>query len=130
MTVYLPDTNILIDAFRDKRGRRGLLSRLVSEGNSLACCAVTVAEIYSGMQLHEAPRTDAFLSALVWHNTNRAIARRAGRLRFDYARQGITLSLADTLIAAIALEHGLTLITANRKDFPMVELTVYPLEAQ
>jgi predicted nucleic acid-binding protein len=126
MTVYLPDTNILIDALRRKRGRRELLRGLVAEGNSLACCDVTAAEIYSGMQPHEAVPTDAFLSALVWYDTSRAVARRAGRLRFDYARQGLTLSLPDTLMAAIALEHGLTLITANRKDFPMPDLSVYP----
>jgi predicted nucleic acid-binding protein len=128
MTTYLVDTNILIDAFRGKRGRRQLLSRVVSEGNSLACCDVTVAEIYSGMQPHEAVMTDAFLSALVWYNTNRTIARRAGRFRFEYARQGLTLSLPDTLIAATALEHGLTLMTANRKDFPMTDLPLYAPE--
>ena len=127
MTAYLPDTNILIDAFRDKRGRRELLGRLVASGNSLGCCAVTVAEIYSGMQPREAVPTDAFLSALVWYNSSRAIARRAGRLRFEYARQGITLSLPDTLIAATALEHGLTLITENRKHFPTPELSLYDL---
>lgn len=128
MTVFLPDTNILIDAFRNKRGRRDLLTRLVTEGNTLACCDITVGEIYSGMQPHESERTDAFLSALVWYNTNRAIARRAGRLRYDYARQGRALGIADMLIAATALEHGLTLITANRKDFPMPELLLHPIE--
>ena len=35
MTVYLPDTNILIDCFRSRRGRRELLARLVSGGNML-----------------------------------------------------------------------------------------------
>lgn len=130
MTLYLPDTNVLIDAFRNKRDRRILLSRLISEGHTLACCDVTVAEVYAGMQSHEAEATDAFLSALVWYQTNRAIARRAGRLRFEYARQGRTLSLADTLIAATAIEHGLTLITANVKDFPMPELSLYPLQGQ
>lgn len=130
MRIFLPDTNILLDAFRKKRGRRELLTRLVAEGNTLACCDITVGEIYSGMQPHEAERTDAFLSALVWFNTNRVIARRAGRLRYDYARQGITLGIADTLLAATALEHGLTLITANREDFPMPELLLHPTESQ
>jgi predicted nucleic acid-binding protein len=31
------------------------------------------------------------------------------------------------LIAATALEHGLTLITHNRKHFPMPELSFHPL---
>lgn len=48
------------------------------------------------------------------------------RLRFEYARKGAILSLLDMLIAATALERGLTLITANRKHFPMPELVIHP----
>ena len=125
MTTYLPDTNILIDALNGKRSRRELLRDFLLEGNRLACCSITVAETYAGMRSHEAAKTDQFVSSLVWYDTSRSIARRAGRLRFDWARQGITLSLADTLIAATALEHGLTLVTENRKDFPMPELSLF-----
>ena len=78
------------------------------------------------MRAHEAPLTDRFLSSLVWYDTSREIARRAGRLRFDWAQRGITLSLADTLIAATVLEYELTLITDTRKHFPLPELPVYP----
>lgn len=127
MTTFLPDTNVLVDALNDKRGRREWLRDLVLQGNRLACCAVTLAEVYAGMQPHEAHQTDRFLSTFLWYGASRGIARRAGRLRFDWARRGVTLSLPDTLIAATALEHGLTLITANRKHFPMPELTLHPL---
>lgn len=119
---YLPDTNTLVDALNNKRGRREWLRGLVMEGHRLACCAITVAEIYAGMRPHEAVRTDSFLSALVWYDTSRDIARDAGRLRSHWARQGQTLSLADTFIAATALAHGLTLISDNRKHFPMPDL--------
>ncbi len=127
MITYLPDTNVLVDALNHKRGCREWLRDLVLQGHRLACCAITLAEVYSGMLPHEAAGTDAFLSAFVWYGNSRGTARRAGRLRFEYARQGITLSLADTLIAATALEHALTLITHNQKHFPMPELSLYPL---
>ncbi|MBV9083275.1 MAG: type II toxin-antitoxin system VapC family toxin [Acidobacteriaceae bacterium] len=127
MTTYLPDTNVFVDALNGKRGRREWLRELVLQGNRLACCAITLAEVYAGMWPHEQLKTDEFLSAFVWYGSSRAIARRAGRLRFDYARKGVTLSLLDTLIAATALEYGLTLITGNRKHFPMPELSIYPL---
>ncbi|MBV8904910.1 MAG: type II toxin-antitoxin system VapC family toxin [Acidobacteriia bacterium] len=130
MTIYLPDTNILVDALNHKRGRRELLRKLVLEGNRLACCDVTVAEVYSGMWPHEAPRTDSFVSSLVWYESSLSIARRAGRLRFEYARKGMTLSVSDTLIAATALEHGLTLITQTRKHFPMPELSLHPMPGE
>jgi tRNA(fMet)-specific endonuclease VapC len=127
MTVYLPDTNVLVDALNGKRERRELLRDLVLAGNRLACCNITVAEIYAGMRPHEAARTDALLDSLAWYDSSRKVARRAGRLRFDYARQGITLSLGDMLIAATALEHGLTLITQNQKHFPLPDLALHPL---
>jgi predicted nucleic acid-binding protein len=130
MTVFLPDTNVLVDALNDKRGCRKLLRDLVFQGNRFACCAVTVAEIYAGMRPHEAARTDQFLASLVWCDTSRGIARHAGRLRFDWARQGGTLSLADTLLAATALEHSLTPMTRNQKHFPMKELSLFPLPGE
>lgn len=64
MITYLPDTNVLIDALNGKRARRELLRELVLAGNRVACCDITVAEIYSGMLPHEAARTDAFLNSL------------------------------------------------------------------
>jgi len=70
---------------------------------------------------------EAFVSILHWYPSSPDIARRVGRLRYEYARQGVTLGLPDLLMAATALFHGLTLITANRKHFPMPELAVHPL---
>jgi predicted nucleic acid-binding protein len=41
------------------------------------------------------------------------------------AKKGTTLALADVTIAAVAIVHGLTLITDNVKHFPMKELRRY-----
>jgi predicted nucleic acid-binding protein len=48
-------------------------------------------------------------------------------LKRDHAKKGITLSLTDTMIAAVAIHNRLTLITDNTKDFRMKELVLYPL---
>lgn len=64
---------------------------------------------------------------LSWYHATPSIARRAGRLRYEFGRQGLTIGLPDLLIAATALEYGLTLITENRKHFPMADLSLYPL---
>ena len=46
-----------------------------------------------------------------------AIAERWGIMAGQCQLQGIPLKVADGLIAATALEHGLTLTTRNVKDF-------------
>ena len=45
-----------------------------------------------------------------------------------YARQGVSPSLPDTLIAAISIEHRSILITGNRKHFPVPDPLIHPLE--
>ena len=108
MTVFLPDTSVLIDTLNRQPERTRLLRTLVFQGHSLACCAITVGEIYAGMRPAEAPLTSQFFSTLVWLETSFAVAQRAGALRYEWARKGI--------------------ITDNRKDFPMPELTIHPLQ--
>ena len=44
-----------------------------------------------------------------------------------WTRKGHTLTVADTIVAAIAIEHGCASLTDNRKDFPMPEVQLYPL---
>jgi len=128
VTIFLPDTSVLIDTLKRKPERTKLIRALVSQGHSLACCAITVGEIYAGMRPGEASHTAQFFSTLVWVETSFSIAQRAGTLRNEWGRKGITLALTDTMIAATALHYGLTLITDNRKDFPMPELTIHPLK--
>lgn len=127
MITYLPDTNILIDALNGKRDRKEFLHDLVMEGHQLASCAVTISEVFSGVKPQDTQRVERFFHAFRWYETTRSVAQRAGRIRFEAARQGVTLALPDVLVAATALEHGLTLITGNRKHLPMPELNLYPL---
>lgn len=128
MTVLL-DTSVLIDVLNDLRGRRELLHKLVTDGHKLACCAITVAEVYAGMRPREARATEEFLSTLGYFETDRHTAQRAGLLKFTWARKGHTLGLPDVLVAAVALQHGLVLATGNERHFPMPELKLLPLPA-
>jgi predicted nucleic acid-binding protein len=42
-----------------------------------------------------------------------------------WRRKGHTLALGDVTIAAVAIAHGLTLVTDNRRHFPMQELEIF-----
>ncbi len=50
-------------------------------------------------------------------SVTREVAHRWAVLTVLASRQGITLSMPDGLIAATAIEHSLTLVTRNTKDF-------------
>ena len=65
------------------------------------------------------------LARLRYYEITPEVAQKAGRLKYDWARKGHSLSLADVIIAATSLHHGLTLITDNLKHFPMPELSIY-----
>ena|SRR3954449_6944763 len=127
MAVYLLDTDIIIDTLNGKRRRYHLLTDLLEDGHLLACCAINVTEVYAGMRPGEESRTEEFLESLRYYPITSPVARIAGLLKRDFSKKGVTLSATDTIIAAVALDYGLTLITANRKHYPMKDLDVYDL---
>jgi predicted nucleic acid-binding protein len=123
----LLDTSILIDVLRLRNRRSEWLAGLVRGGHSLSTTTLNIAEIYAGMRPAEEARTEALLSGLELYELTGTSARLAGRVKNAWARKGYTLALADTIVAAIAIERGCALLTDNRKDFPMPEVQLYPL---
>ncbi|HSS96468.1 MAG TPA: PIN domain-containing protein, partial [Terriglobales bacterium] len=101
----LLDTTVLIDALRSRKNRRQLLAELVRVGHTLSISALNVAEIYAGVRAGEESVTESFLSAFDCFDINAQTGRMAGELRNKWARKGRTLALADTVIAAAAIEN-------------------------
>ena len=118
----LLDSSVLIDALRLRRGRRQWLAELVRGGHTLSTSALNIAEIYAGMRPQEDARTKAFLNALPSYEITAGVAEMAGKLKKEWEQKGRTLTLADTIVAAVALKQKLALATDNRKDFPMPDL--------
>lgn len=127
MAVFLLDTSVIIDVLNNKRGRPALLLELVTAGHTLACCPINITEIYAGLRPREEAATEGLLSSLRHFPIPPQAARLAGELKREYSRKGVTLNLGDVIIAAVAIYHGLTLLTGNLKDFPMKNLSLHPL---
>jgi predicted nucleic acid-binding protein len=80
------------------------------------------------MRPGEEAETEALLANLECFSMTPGIARRAGNLKSEGARKGQTLSLADVIVAATAMEHQALLMTDNLKDFRLVRgLELHPL---
>ena len=126
----LLDTTVLIDALRLRRGRRQWLAGLVLAGHTLGTSSLNLAEVYAGMRPQEEAQTKAFLSALQCHEITASVAEAAGKLKNHWARQGRTVTLADMLVAAVALEQGCPLATDKRKDFPIPQLRLYEMPGE
>jgi predicted nucleic acid-binding protein len=115
---YLLDTDVLIDYARGREPATSRIGELLTRGEELGVCAVNVAEFFAGLPPADRPYWRTVLGTLAYWPVTFAAALRAGELRRDYARRGLALATTDTLIAAVALEHGATLVTRNAKHYP------------
>lgn len=93
--------------------------------------AVTVMEIVRGLQKKQAAhRLPHFLASIAQEEVislDQSAAELAGRIAGDLERVGRPIGIADTMIAAIALRHGLVLVTGNTAHFQYVQNLGYPL---
>lgn len=117
------DSDVLIDYLRDHESATEFL-----EGCSqpLALTAISVAELYVGVRDgEERSRLDDFIAAFETLPVDAPIAVQAGLWRRHYGRSHGT-GLADALIAASVSAAQATLVTLNRKHFPMLANVIVP----
>jgi toxin FitB len=132
VTVLL-DTNVISETTRQTPDANVL--RYLSALDHAFVSVLTIHELHFGIcRLPQGQRRNALAAAVdrfletfdeAVINLDRTIARRAGELRADAQINGRALHLADALIAATALAHGLPLATRNVSVFTGLGLTVF-----
>jgi len=125
MTEYLLDTTEIIDYGRGHSPTVTLFNKLYQQENSLGCCDVVIAEVYAGVKQKDRGNIEDLVEALRFYPADKGIARIAGQYINDFSQQGIQLTVADALIAAVAISYQLVLITKNQKHYPMPEIKLY-----
>lgn len=119
----LVDTDIAIDFLRRRDYALKLLEYWAEEG-LLAISTLTHLEIYQGMKASEERATNAFLDGLISVAVDVPIARRAGRMFGELRSKGVTVGIADAIIAATALQFNTPLLTNNVEHYPFTDLKV------
>lgn len=106
---YLLDSVILIDHFN---GIAAATQFLAEHGGGCALSVVSRAEVLAGFDDDHAPMAIGLLDQFPALPIIVEIADRAARLR-----RSERWKLPDALQAAVAMQHGLALVTRNTKDF-------------
>ncbi|GAA0034495.1 MULTISPECIES: type II toxin-antitoxin system VapC family toxin [Brevibacterium] len=128
---YLLDTNIISDARR--KGPSPVTDWLSAQRiRDLAISAITLLEIDVGVRLKERkdPQAGAVLRHWFDHQVRESFAGRvlsideAVALRASQLHVPDPMPDMDSLIAATALEHSLTLVTRNTADFERTGATL------
>jgi len=91
----------------------------------VALCSVVVGELLFGALRSKDPakslsRVHAFASGFPSLPFDDSSADEYAKIRADLAAKGAPIGPNDLLIAAIALSHGLTLVTHNTAEFRLV----------
>lgn len=119
--MILADTDVLIDFLIGVEPVRTQIAEYITV-EQLQTTAVSCFELLSGAS--ENKRGHAvrqLLEALNVLPLDRAAARHAADLRRKLDRTGQAIGMGDSLIAGIALAHGLPLFTRNTNHFERIE---------
>lgn len=120
MTRSLIDTNIVSELMRRQPDAK--VKGWCLAASYFYISPITLDEITYGLERQSLEAKlqwfDKFISGrCTVLSVTEAIALRSGKIRGEFAAQGITRSQADMLIASTAWAHGLTLVTRNTRDF-------------
>jgi tRNA(fMet)-specific endonuclease VapC len=120
---YLLDTTWIVEYLRGNAEVISKVQELQEEG--LAASIISVAELYEGVFRSNNPATNEqalkdLLSAVTVLDITQDICRVYGEEKSRLLQKGTVIGALDLLIAATALHHSLTLLTADH-DFERVD---------
>lgn len=120
MTDGLLDTTFFVDLWRGHHaGAAALWARIKSGEWTASYCALTILELWKGRSITREEETfhDAVMALLTEVSVSGAAAKQAGLWLRPMTDEASRRLLGDALIAAVAKELALPVMTTNRRDF-------------
>lgn len=124
MNGFLLDSDVIIWHLRGREETTRMVSELQSAGVPF-CSSLSVIEVLMGLKKGEEDPTHLLLESLRVVPVDYQVAASAARLIRTLKRKGITMDIPDAAIAASCLVHGFTLVTYNRKHYPIPDLKIH-----
>lgn len=128
MIEYCLDTNACIDLINGSSvSVRSRFKEAIATGSVICVSTLVLHELWYGVSKSSrrewnTERLQAFLSGpfeiLEWDDAD---ARAAGEVRSQLEGEGRVIGAYDALIAAQAVRRGITLVTANTREFKRVD---------
>ncbi|MCW5912870.1 MAG: type II toxin-antitoxin system VapC family toxin [Cyclobacteriaceae bacterium] len=125
MTESLVDTDILSFYFKGNQRVVGHLNEYLKEFDVVNISIITYYEILGGLKFKKAEKQVKEFEEFITNNTiihiSEESAKISGDVYADLRQKGITIGTSDILIAGIAIENELTLITNNEKHYESIQ---------
>jgi tRNA(fMet)-specific endonuclease VapC len=120
---YLVDTDYIADYLKGYKAATTLLNSLLPQGISISI--ITFAEAYEGIyygqnRLQHEHGFRQLVKTIPVVTITRSVALQFARIRGELRAKGLLIPDPDLYIAATALQHNLTLVTRNLKDYERV----------
>jgi tRNA(fMet)-specific endonuclease VapC len=121
---FLPDTNACIALLR-KRDPRLTARWQAANATDIILCSIVAYELRHGAERSSDPnrehlKLDVFFTPFASLPFDDSSARRCAAIRRELERTGCVIGPHDLQIAAIAMNHNLTLVTHNTREFARI----------
>lgn len=121
---HLLDSDVIIWILRGRKETVKLLGEIAQVGIP-SCSPISIIEVLIGVKPGEEELTCELLRSLQVIPIDRAIAEKAAEYIRKYQDKKHP-DFANAIIAATAVVHNLTLVTHNKRHYPMSEIRLYP----
>ncbi|MGF1635880.1 MAG: type II toxin-antitoxin system VapC family toxin [Cyclobacteriaceae bacterium] len=125
MTQSLVDSDILSFYFKGDQRVAYFFKEYLKEFDIINISIITYYEIFGGLKFKKAERQIKEFEEFIFNNTivhiSEESAKISGNVYADLRSKGITIGTSDILIAGIAIENSLTLVTNNEKHYESIQ---------